>query len=61
MAVYELTVRFEAEDDTQALAIAAEQERMVTGEWDPPLSWRRTRFSVERVTRVIVTRMPAGG
>lgn len=45
MAVYELTLRFEAEDDDEALAFAIGAEQTVKGD-------------VERLTRIVVTHMP---
>lgn len=56
MAVYELTLRFEAEDDREALAFAVEAEQTFRGEAVlTPMSWVHQKAVVERVTRVLVT------
>lgn len=62
MAIYELTVRFEAEADSEALVFAVDVEENVKGEAVMvPMAWARQKCSVERVTKVVVTHMPAGG
>ncbi len=62
MAVYELTVRFEAENDTEALEFGAEAEKTVKAEnVMTPMSWVHQKCRVERLTRVIVTTMPLEG
>jgi hypothetical protein len=56
-----MTVRFEAEADNQALAFGMDVERAVKGEDVLPFTaCVRHKCVVERVTRVVVTRMDAG-
>lgn len=57
MAIYELTFRFEAEDDRDALVFGATWEQGI--EWLPGGGVVDARkLSLERVTKVVVTRMP---
>lgn len=60
MAIYELTLRFDADDDNQALALGVDVEGEVTGSGLPVPSviWRKYGTTVERLTRVVVTHMP---
>lgn len=58
MAVYELTVRFEAGDDSEALWFAAAVEKTVKAEdVMTPMQWVHQKCVVERVTRIVVTRI----
>lgn len=59
MAVYELTIRFEAGDGREAMEFAADVESAVKGEAVlTPMSWAHQKCAVERLTRIIVTHMP---
>jgi hypothetical protein len=57
MDIYELTLRFEAEDDLDALAFGATWERGIE---DLPSGGQVQvrKVAVERVTKIVVTRMP---
>jgi hypothetical protein len=58
MAVYELTVRFEAGADSEALEFAVEVEKTVKAEdVMTPMSWARQKCAIEQLTRILVTNM----
>lgn len=62
MAVYELTLRFEAGSDQEALEFAVDVEPAVKGETVlSPMEWARQRCVVERLTKIVVTHMPVAG
>jgi hypothetical protein len=62
MAVYEMTVRFEAEDDNLALHFAMDADATLKGEAVlTPTDFYVQRCAVERVTRVVVTHVSVGG
>jgi hypothetical protein len=59
MAVYEMVIRFEAGDDTEALAFGVDVEKTVRAEDVlTPAEWGFRSCRVEQLHRVVVTNMP---
>jgi hypothetical protein len=65
MQTYELTIRYEAASDREALGVAVHIEQDGGGTlfafFDNDVLSRATRLRIERLTKVIVTTMPPSG
>jgi hypothetical protein len=61
MAVYELTVRFEAGADSEALEFAVEVEKTVKAEAVmTPMEWVHQKCVIGQLTRILAEQMEPG-